>query len=115
MTHAARLDAIGRCTRCGSVRDRTDRKRCARCRLSQVERDRKVHSTAAGRARVSAHRRARLLDRTAAGLCSKCGRPRDRRDRRQCRPCRHREAILTRRRMRAIGVLRPGAYPAANG
>ena len=97
MTHAARLDAIGRCTRCGAVRDRTDRKRCARCRMSQVERDRKVHSTAEGRARVSAQRRDRLVARDEARRCTKCGRPRDRMARQHCRPCRHREAILTAR------------------
>ena len=97
MTHAGRLDAIGRCTRCGQIRDRTDRKRCARCRRSQCERDKKTHSTAAGRARVSAQRRARLVARAESGMCSRCGRQRDRVDRRHCRPCRHRESILAAR------------------
>ena len=101
LTRRERFTEAGRCTVCGRFRDRTDRKRCARCRVSQCDRDKKTHSTAAGRARVAAQRRARLLERRAAGTCTKCGRQRDRDDRLSCQPCRHSAAILTRRRIRA--------------
>ena len=90
--------AAGRCSCCGDLRDCPNRLRCEACRASQNARDRKVHSTKAGRQRVAARRLERRQKWIVGGVCALCGCQKDRVDLMSCQACRNRDVVHKRRR-----------------